>query len=302
MNTEQTTDRVLLVDDNPTNLQVLYEALEQEGYELLVAMSGEEALSTAREGKPSLILLDINMPGMDGFETCEKLKADPETADAVVIFLSARGEVEAKLKGFDTGAVDYISKPFAFEEVVARVRTHLGSYHERRQLAEKLSMAFVDLDDETFAGRIAGGENETVEFKSTLRCNLHTGKSDKRMENACLKTVAAYLNSGGGLLVIGVDDDGVALGLESDAFPNEDRFLLHLNSLVTNFLGGEVTQYLRTGMRDFAGKRVALVECLRSPKPVFFRRDSTEFFYVRSGPSTKHLTPSEVLNYLDGRL
>ena len=84
-------DRLLLVDDNPTNLQVLFQALEDEGYELLVAQSGEEAIATAKEAQPQLILLDINMPGIDGYETCRRLKDDLATRDAVIIFLSARG-------------------------------------------------------------------------------------------------------------------------------------------------------------------------------------------------------------------
>ena len=84
------TDRILMVDDNPTNLQVLFQGLENEDYELLIAQSGEDALAIAREAHPQLILLDINMPGIDGYETCRRLKADSQTADSVVIFLSAR--------------------------------------------------------------------------------------------------------------------------------------------------------------------------------------------------------------------
>ncbi len=112
------TDRLLLVDDNPNNLQVLFGALEQEGYELLIAQSGEEALRIAQDARPQLILLDINMPGMDGYQTCEALKSDPQTRNSVVIFLSARGEVGDKVRGLELGAVDYVEKPFQFEEVV----------------------------------------------------------------------------------------------------------------------------------------------------------------------------------------
>ena len=127
-------DRVLLVDDNLTNLQVLYQALEEEGYELYVAQSGEEALVTAEETQPQLVLLDINMPGIDGYETCQRLRTSDATKDSVVIFLSARNAVDDKVQGLDLGAVDYIEKPFQFEEVVARVRKHLDAYHERLTL------------------------------------------------------------------------------------------------------------------------------------------------------------------------
>jgi DNA-binding response OmpR family regulator len=300
--------RVLLVDDNLTNLQVLFQALEEEGYELLVAQSGEEALEIAKTAHPDLILLDINMPGIDGYETCVRLKADEETKHAVVVFLSARGDTEDKVRGLEMGAVDYIGKPFHFEEVVARVRKHLEIYQrgrrlelEKEALEVRLGEGFRDLSDEAAAALVKEGESEKLEFKSTLRCNLHTGKSDKRMENACLKTLAAYLNSGGGVLVVGVDDEGKALGLDADKFPSEDKLLLHLNTLVMNHLGGEVTRLIHESMHTLDGQRVLVVQCLRSTQPVFFRRDNEEFFYVRSGPSTQALSPSEVLAYLKDR-
>jgi putative two-component system response regulator len=296
-----TSDRILLVDDNPTNLKVLYEALEAEGYELLVAQSGEEALLIAAEAQPALILLDINMPGISGYETCEKLKASADTRDSVVIYLSARRDVEDKVRGLESGAVDYVSKPFQFEEVIARVRTHLVAYHRERDLESKLSVGFRSLADTELVAKIAEGEGAEIEFKSTLRLNLHTKKPDKRMENSCLKTIAGFLNSSGGLLFIGIDDEGIALGLENDAFPNEDKYLLHLNTLIGNHLGGEVAQFTRTTVRSVGDQRAVVVECLKSPNPVFFRRENDEYFYVRAGPLTKHLTPSEVLAYLDGR-
>ena len=96
--TEKNQETLLLVDDNPTNLQVLYQTLEGYGYKLLLAKSGEDALNIAEKVHPSLILLDIMMPGMDGYEVCQKLKAKPDTADAVIIFLSALDDVKDKVK------------------------------------------------------------------------------------------------------------------------------------------------------------------------------------------------------------
>lgn len=294
-------DRVLLVDDNPTNLQVLYEALQEEGYELLIAQSGEEALKIAEGAAPALVLLDINMPGMDGYETCEKLKENPKTRDAVVVYLSARGDVGDKIKAFDAGGVDYVSKPFSFEEVIVRVRTHLENYHRQRRLEEKLALGFGEMDGAAVERRLAEGENDKVEFKSTLRTNLHSGKPDRRIENACLKTVAAFLNSEGGLLFIGVDDEGAVLGLGADKFNNEDKFLLHLNTLIVNHLGGEVAQYTRASVREIEGRQFALVECLRAPNPVFFNRENDEHYYIRSGPATRSLSPRELLAYIESR-
>ena len=117
--------RILLVDDNPTNLQVLFQTLEGRGYKLLIAKSGEDALKIARKAQPHLVLLDIMMPGIDGYETCRKLKEDPETRESAVIFLSALDDTTDKVRGLEQGAVDFITKPFQGEEVLARVDTHL---------------------------------------------------------------------------------------------------------------------------------------------------------------------------------
>ena len=133
----QPQDIVLLVDDNPTNLEVLYQTLDGHGYRLLAARGGEAALGIINETNPTLILLDIMMPGMDGFQVCERLKADPETADIAVIFLSALGDTETKVKGLELGAVDYISKPFQAAEIVARVATHVKIQRLERQLSDR---------------------------------------------------------------------------------------------------------------------------------------------------------------------
>ncbi|MBU0926741.1 MAG: response regulator [Spirochaetes bacterium] len=116
---------VLIVDDIEENLKVLGDTLTQAGFHPLQAKSGERALQVAARAKPDLILLDIKMPGMDGFETIERLKSDSATADIPVIFISALNQIEDKVRGFRSGAVDYVSKPFQKEEVVARVGTHL---------------------------------------------------------------------------------------------------------------------------------------------------------------------------------
>ncbi|PHQ17172.1 ATP-binding response regulator [Marinobacter profundi] len=128
---------VLLVDDNPQNLKVLYETLKDKGYRLLIANDGEKALELAHRNHPEVILLDIMMPEMDGWQVCEQLKADPVTADSAVVFLSALDDVDAKVKGFALGGADYISKPFQAQEVIARVRTHARVIKLERQLQKR---------------------------------------------------------------------------------------------------------------------------------------------------------------------
>ncbi len=130
-------ERILLVDDNPTNLQVLSKILDGRGYELLVATNGDAALSVARKASPALVLLDIMMPEVDGFEVCRRLKDDEAIRDAAVIFLSALGDTKNKVQGLQLGAVDYITKPFHAEEVIARVETHLKIRRLQRDLHER---------------------------------------------------------------------------------------------------------------------------------------------------------------------
>ena len=134
------TGRVLLVDDNPRNLQMLLQILDGRGYSLLVARNGEQAVEIARKSRPAVVLLDVMMPGIDGFETCRRLKSHPETRDAAVLFLSAAGEMDRKLTGFASGGVDYITKPIQGEEVVARVNTHLTIRRLAVQLQEKVAV------------------------------------------------------------------------------------------------------------------------------------------------------------------
>ncbi len=125
---------VLVVDDIEENLKVLSETLVQAGFHPLQAKSGERALQVAAKARPDLILLDIKMPGMDGFETIARLKADPALAEIPVIFISALNQIEDKIEGFRAGAVDYVSKPFQREEVVARVGTHLRLREAQRNV------------------------------------------------------------------------------------------------------------------------------------------------------------------------
>jgi len=128
---------ILVVDDTKENLRILVEALGNEGYKVRPALNGQIAIEAARKEIPDLILLDIIMPGMDGYQVCDALKADKGLKDVPVIFISALDEVGDKVKGFSTGGVDYISKPFQTEEVLARVKTHLALKHLRKELEEQ---------------------------------------------------------------------------------------------------------------------------------------------------------------------
>jgi len=125
---------IMIVDDNPINLRLLEDMLLERGHEVRSFPLGRLALGEAIKHPPDLILLDINMPEMNGYEVCQRLKSNPALSGIPVIFLSAMNDIENKIKGFQAGAVDYVSKPFQFEEVHARVETHLKLHHLQRQL------------------------------------------------------------------------------------------------------------------------------------------------------------------------
>jgi diguanylate cyclase (GGDEF)-like protein/PAS domain S-box-containing protein len=125
---------ILIVDDNQNNLQLLMGLLGTAGYKVRPALSGEIALRAVEASAPDLILLDVRMPGMDGYETCRRLKAHERSRDVPVIFISALQETQDRLTGFRCGGVDYVAKPFQAEEVLARVHTHIQLYRMQRQL------------------------------------------------------------------------------------------------------------------------------------------------------------------------
>lgn len=125
---------ILLVDDIIDNLDMLTDMLENQGHKVQIALSGQEALDKIKAQKPDIVLLDIQMPGMDGYEVCRQVKANPETEDIPVIFLSALSDTKDIIKGFDAGGVDYVSKPFKFREVMARVESQLKVSRQRNEI------------------------------------------------------------------------------------------------------------------------------------------------------------------------
>lgn len=194
--------RILVIDDERFNLNALHGLLRDE-YRLMVAMQGEHGIKAAQTGLPDLILLDVNMPGMDGFEVCRQLKADPITQSIPVIFITALNEAADEAKGLELGAVDYITKPFNYSVVKARVRTHL-----RLKLQSDLLERYAFIDSLTgLANRRAFDERLSQEWSRCQRSstclslilldvdhfksyNDHYGHGQG---DACLTTVARAL-------------------------------------------------------------------------------------------------------------
>ncbi|NEP42679.1 MAG: response regulator [Okeania sp. SIO2H7] len=128
---------ILIVDDNPTNLGALFKFLSDSGFKVLVAVDGESAIEQIEYVRPDLILLDVMMPGIDGFETCRRLKANSKMQDIPVIFLTALSDTVDKVKGFSIGGVDYMTKPVNQEEILSRIKTHLTISSLQSQLQQK---------------------------------------------------------------------------------------------------------------------------------------------------------------------
>ena len=174
-------ETILIVDDTPANLSVLVDTLSEAGYNLMVAEDGEDAVAQTARSEPDLILLDVMMPGLDGFETCRQLKAQPGTRNTPVIFMTALTDTAEKVKAFGAGAVDYITKPVQHEEALARISTHLTIRRLRRALEQELALK------ERFM-RIAGHD-----LRNPLCLILMSGELAKR--KGATPEVAEYLES-----------------------------------------------------------------------------------------------------------
>lgn len=182
-------DTILIVDDNPTNIKILFSFLKEFGFKVLVAKDGESALSKLEEVLPDIILLDVQMPGIDGFETCRRLKKSLRTKDIPVIFMTALSDTPDKVKGLTIGAVDYITKPFQHQEVLARINIHLQMRNLTKQLQEQnvlLQQLTSELEERV--------SSRTAELRESL----------KKLQQAQIQLVQSEKMSSLGELVAGV--------------------------------------------------------------------------------------------------
>ena len=146
---------------------------------------------------------------------------------------------------------------------------------------------------------ISAGETSTLELKSTLRINLKTGKPDKAIELAWLKSVAAFMNSEGGTLLIGVNDEGGIEGIEADGFENHDKCRLHVKNLINQHIGAEFSRYIDCDLQLIDGKTIVVITCEKAADPVFLKVGKNEDFFIRSGPSSIRLSMSQLVKYLE---
>ncbi|HRV92907.1 MAG TPA: response regulator [Anaerolineae bacterium] len=173
--------RILIIDDNVTNLKVAIDTLETYDYEVLMARNGQGGFARAKIGHPDLILLDIKMPDIDGYEVCRQLKADEQTRQIPVIFISALQEVFDKMTAFSIGGVDYITKPFQTEELLARVKTHL----ELRRLQQELQNA-----NETLEEKVRDRTAELAEANTQLHSEIERRKRQQQEKDRLFAVVS----------------------------------------------------------------------------------------------------------------
>ena len=180
------TATILIVDDQPTNLKVLMRLFEQHSYKILIAENGKRALQAALS-QPDLILLDVMMPGMDGFETCRRLKEEKATTDIPIIFMTALDHLDDKIAGFKAGAVDYITKPFQQPEVLARVNIHITLRRQQQQLKETQEILLIQkalLEQMSITDDLTGLHNRRC-LNTVLKREFHRSNRHN-LELSCL--------------------------------------------------------------------------------------------------------------------
>ncbi|WP_440947927.1 AlbA family DNA-binding domain-containing protein [Methanosarcina sp. T3] len=180
-----------------------------------------------------------------------------------------------------------------YPKSITHIRKNLELIREAVKLAN---------DSDYILELIRRGESKKLEFKSTLRMNLITGKPDWNIEHAVLKTIVAYLNTDGGVLLVGVSNSGEVLGIKNDGFPNEDKFLLHFKQLIKQHIGLNYAPMIEYALVPVNGKKILEIECIRSDEAVFLKPDKNdEEFYIRIGPSSERLTGSKLIEYVNRR-
>jgi len=173
--------------------------------------------------------------------------------------------------------------------VVIRMNRHL------RELQPKIRANYIEKDIQHLAGL---PESKSLEFKSTIRHNLHTGKNDRAIEFAWMKGVAAFLNTDGGIILIGIRDDGSFHGIEKDGFENEDKALLHIKNLITKNIGIEYMKFVNMFTARIEGKTIIALQCKQSSKPAYIKNGGEEQFYVRAGSSSTKLTVQQAVEHI----
>ncbi|MCA9497550.1 MAG: ATP-binding protein, partial [Nanoarchaeota archaeon] len=148
---------------------------------------------------------------------------------------------------------------------------------------------------------IKKGESEKLEFKETIRLNIHTNSYDKQMGHSVLKSITAFLNTKGGILLVGVSDEGIIKGIEREDFKNNDKFLLYFNNLFKKHIGNEFIPFISYDIIKINNKSIFKIECKKSNKEVFLKDGNLEEFFIRTGPASVLIEGSKLIEYIQRR-
>jgi phosphoserine phosphatase RsbU/P len=273
---------ILIVDDSPVNLQVLMRTLDGTGHRILVATGGRPAIEIAERARPDLILLDVMMPGIDGFEVCRAIKANPATNDIVVIFLSALGEVADKVAGLEMGAADYITKPIQADEVIARVATHLI----QQQLEREVRLSRDSLDRELSSA----AEMQRMILPTKLPCigslTFEAHYQTSRYVGGDYYDVVPLPDGQCGVMIADVSGHGatsaIIMAMIRAAFhacpvpPVDPPALLHyLNNQFSFLWGSSLLATAFYAVLDSANRRISIA-CAGHPAPLLLRGRTVE--------------------------
>ncbi len=195
----------------------------------------------------------------------------------------------------------WVSYSLTFGAAMVFIALFTGFLLWRQTRGGSAEPGYRGIDESTLLSLIGAGESDTVEFKSTVRVNLKSGQKDKIIELAWLKSVAAFLNTEGGTLLVGVGDNGEIIGIAADDFENKDKCHLHIKNLVHEHIGSEFSGFVQSQLHDIEGKTVVSLTCRKSDAPVFLKTGKNEDFFIRSGPSSTRLTMSQMVAYLEHR-
>ncbi|WP_440955243.1 AlbA family DNA-binding domain-containing protein [Methanosarcina sp. Mfa9] len=240
--------------------------------------SGAVAVSGAGDSLAALPPVDIN-----SLSHSRLYLPDLQTQKEVLKVKGLIKELMDQLRVFECRLSTYPKDLAHIEEKIVHIR-------EAVQLAN---------DSDYVLELIRRGESKKLEFKSTLRMNLMSGKPDWNIEHAVLKTIVAYLNTDGGVLLVGVSNDGEVLGIENEGFPNEDKFLLHFKQLIKQHIGLDYAPLIEYSLVPVGGKKILEVDCRKSDEAVFMTPNKKdEEFYIRIGPSSERLTGSKLIEYV----
>ncbi len=243
--------------------------------------SGAVAVAGAGDSLAALPPVDIN-----SLSHSRLYLPDLQTQKEVLKVKGLIKELMDQLRVFECRLSTYPKNLAHIEEKIVHIR-------EAVQLAN---------DSDYVLELIRRGESKKLEFKSTLRMNLMSGKPDWNIEHAVLKTIVAYLNTDGGVLLVGVSNDGEVLGIENEGFPNEDKFLLHFKQLIKQHIGLDYAPLIEYSLVPVGEKKILEVDCRKSDEAVFMTPNKKdEEFYIRIGPSSERLTGSKLIEYVSRR-